>query len=130
MSFVFVEQNPDVSVIWQTRLTTSTAIVRTVDLNGVDSVFFYDGIPFDTRDELIEAMCGALSDGGIKYSDNAINRIRSDQGARVMTWEQYLEEKGGNFTSLRMLSIYWTILPLIMQHCYWKIVRFKITIVI
>ena len=85
--------NPTYSV-WKTRLTTSTHMARTKD-----KVFFYTGNPFDDERELIQSMTGELSDGGIKYSEQALMKIiKETPEDSTMSYEEYIKSKGGNFT--------------------------------
>lgn len=92
-------ENPETFSIWQQRLTTSTTMVRTDDKRGNDAVFFYHGNPFETTEELIAAFQGELSDGGIKYSSAALERIvreTPELGSKIY-YADYLESRGGNF---------------------------------
>jgi len=86
------ERIPENYNIWKTRLTSSTCMVR---VEG--SVYFYDGNPFDTREEYISAFSGEQSDGGIPYNEKAIQRIQESPEASLISYEQYLAAQGGNF---------------------------------
>lgn len=81
--------------IWRFRLTTSTNMVH-----ADGKVFFYDGNPFENYNVMANSMRGELSDGGIRYDKDAMKKIISNTPeSRVLSFEDYLKSKGGNFTS-------------------------------
>ncbi len=84
--------------IWGTRLTTSTHMVRADDANGKDTVFFYDGNLF-TGDEICQALKMELSDGGFKYSPEALHKVRQETPSESrLPFNEYMQAKGGNFS--------------------------------
>lgn len=91
--------------IWKIRLTTSTHIVRTNDEQGADTVFFYNGSPFESSESASAAMNGKLSDGGFKYDDFALEVIRrgTTQNSRL-SYSNYLSAPGGNFSGADFLN--------------------------
>jgi len=100
-----IETNGDIFNVWRVRLTTSSHMVRVLDQNGQDTVFFNHTNPFKSYGELASAMDGQLSDGGIKYSDQAVERLRSStpQTSRI-SYEQYMGARGGNFSGRDFLN--------------------------
>lgn len=90
--------------IWRVRLTTSTHMVRTDNLEGEDSVFFYNGSPFTDATSARSAMEGQLSDGGVHYDSEALEVIRKAPEARHMSFSEYLAAKGGNFSGTDFLN--------------------------
>ena len=90
--------------IWRTRLTTSTHMVRTDDIDRNDTVFFYEGDPFSSPD-IANAVRGRLSDGGFKYSEEALRRIRTETPKESrLSYVEYLQARGGNFTGENWLN--------------------------
>lgn len=96
-----IETKGDIFNVWKVRLTTSSHMVRDYD----DTVFFNHRNPFNSDDELANAMNGQLSDGGIKYTDNAIETLRrSTPASSRITYQQYMDAKGGNFSGRNFLN--------------------------
>lgn len=92
-------EKPQLYGIWQVRLTTSTNMIRAIDKDGIDTVFFYSGNPFDSIEEFQEAFGGTLSDGGIQYTRGAIEKVISETPARCkISYRDYLNARGGNFS--------------------------------
>jgi len=92
------ELDKDTYAIWKIRPTTSGHMVRAT----TDEIFFYNGNPFESEKELIAALSGELSDGGLEYGTNAIEKIMT--GSNKMPNEEYLEEIGGNLTGTEFLD--------------------------
>jgi len=91
--------------IWRVRLTTSTHMVRANDEKEADTVFFYNGSPFESVESTSAAMDGQLSDGGIQYNEAALAVIRQNtpQTSRL-PFQEYLAAKGGNFSGTDFLN--------------------------
>ncbi|MFH1520825.1 MAG: hypothetical protein ABID61_04215, partial [Candidatus Micrarchaeota archaeon] len=68
-------------------------------------VFFYDGNPFDSYDDMAISMQGKLSDGGICYNEKALEKIKEEtHPSRILSFEEYLRAKGGNFSSEELIA--------------------------
>ena len=93
-----LDNHPEVYGVWSTRLTTSTHMVRTDDKQGDDTIFFYEGNPFN-GEGIAEALKGKLSDGGFEYSPNALLKVREETPTiSRLSFEKYLQARGGNFS--------------------------------
>ncbi len=90
--------------VWMTRLTTGTHMVRAKNKEGESTVYFYDKNPFKDESSLIKAMKGELSDGGIEYDADAVRNLWETPAGSQLSWERYLEAKGGNFTGEGFLN--------------------------
>ncbi|MDO8554896.1 MAG: hypothetical protein Q7S22_08860 [Candidatus Micrarchaeota archaeon] len=95
-----IRDDPETYGIWSVRITTMSLMIRAIDKEGKDIVFFHDGNPFANKDEIRSSFEHELSDGGIKLSDSMVDRaIRAMRDESCLTHEDYLKAKGGNFTS-------------------------------
>lgn len=99
------ELESDTYSIWKIRPTTCVQMVRAIDVDGIDKIFFYNGNPFDDKKDLSDAFLGELSDGGIKYGKEAIKKILDKTSNNCkMTYQDYIAAKGGNFTGVDWLE--------------------------
>ncbi|MBI2079437.1 hypothetical protein HYT84_01620 [Candidatus Micrarchaeota archaeon] len=99
------DEHTEICGVWKVRLTTSTMMVRALDSDNRDMVFFYSGNPFQNTDELAAALNGQLSDGGFELTNDALEAIRKKTPTRSkMTFEEYLKARGGNFESRDLLQ--------------------------
>ncbi len=90
--------------IWNTRLTSSTNMVRIRD-EGADEICFYDGFP-DSFESIAESIRnGRISDGAFRYGDETLHRVKAEtpQGRR-MPWEEYKSARGGQFSGVDWLK--------------------------
>ncbi len=93
------KQEPELFSIWRYRLTTQTHMVRVQGTDGTDKMAFYHGDPFSSREKLIEATEGPLSDGGVYYGREAIARIMAETPPHLkVPYDSYLAARGGNFS--------------------------------
>lgn len=100
-----IETKEDIFNVWKVRLTTSSHMVRAYDKDGQDTIFFNHSNPFTSDDELANAMDGQLSDGGIKYTDSAIETLRkATPASSKITYQQYMDARGGNFSGRNFLN--------------------------
>lgn len=100
-----MDDSPEIASLWRLRLTTSSHLVRTTDAYGKDSVFFYHGNPFETSFSVESSVAQGLSDGGIKYSDAALAKVRSaTENVSRMPYDSYLSSPGGSFSGSRFLD--------------------------
>ena len=93
---------PEEYVAWNHRLTSSTSMVRAKGNDGKERVFFYNGNPFSSNSELASSLDGELSDGGIKFSRDAIKRIVEGAYSKIQ-YSDYLASRGGNFNGMGWL---------------------------
>lgn len=91
--------------IWKVRLTTSSHMVRANDELDKDTVFFYNGSPFENAEATKDAMDGEISDGGVRYNPAAIQIIQREtpQSSRL-PYSEYLAAPGGNFSGTDFLN--------------------------
>src|SRR3989344_3445794 len=68
------ELEKEIYSIWKIRPTTSVHMVRAIDVDGIDKIFFYNGNPFDNEEDMTKSFTGELSDGGIRYNQKAIRK--------------------------------------------------------
>ncbi len=91
-------QKPGIWAIWSERFTGNSHMVRATDARGSDTMFFFHGNPFPDIDRMIAALEGSLSDGGFRYSDEALAKIRvSTPESSQMPYSRYQKLRGGKY---------------------------------
>jgi len=90
--------------IWQARLTSSTNMVWIGD-KDTGSLYFFDWFP-DSLNRIADAiLSGDISDGGFKYTQDAIKKIISETPLnRKISWNEYTLFPGGNMSGERWLN--------------------------
>lgn len=97
-----MEKHPEMFAAWKTRITTSTSMVRAGD-NENDYLYFHDKLNFHDKHMVSRAFEGKLSDGGIEYYQEDLDRIIKESYSRI-PYDEYLELRGGNFTGLEFTN--------------------------
>ncbi len=95
--------HPKEYVEWNHRLTSSTSMVRAKGTDGKEHVFFYNGNPFSNNLELASSLDGELSDGGIRFNNDALRRIVEGAYSKIQ-YSDYLASRGGNFNGIDWLN--------------------------
>lgn len=90
--------------IWKERLTSSTNMVR-IGNPEAGHLYFVDFLPDSFEDISKSIRDGNISDGGFRYSQQAIDKIVSETGdERRLSWKDYADSKGGNFSGIEWLN--------------------------
>lgn len=90
--------------IWKERLTSSTNMVR-IGEGERGYLYFVDFFPDSCKDIARSIREKNISDGGLKYSQQAIDKIVSEtKEGKKLSWQVYAENRGGNFSGTEWLD--------------------------